>query len=128
LPAAATAVAVAVTLLAPATPSLAAATLALATPSHAATAATTATATAAADAKPAVRKCTLENPLTIKEARVLVGLKQRKARELAQDVYKWGWRVGERDGEMFVGTADYRPCRVSVAINNGRVTKILQVG
>ena len=107
---------------APAAVALAATLLALATPSHAAAIAKTAI------AKPAVRACTFENPLTLKEARVLVGLKQRKARELARDTYKWGWRVGERDGEGFAVTTDYQPCRVTVAINNGRVTKILQVG
>jgi len=106
---------------------LAAILLAPATSSHAATAATTTAATTTA-AKPAVRACTFENPLTLKEARVLVDLKQRKARELARDTYKWGWRVGERDGEGFAVTTDYQPCRVTVAINNGRVTKILQVG
>jgi hypothetical protein len=112
--------------------------LVLTTPSHAAATAPTAIAAtvlapatpshAAAPTKPAVRACTFENPLTLKEARVLVGLKQRKARELARDTYKWGWRVGERDGEGFAVTTDYQPCRVTVAINNGRVTKILQVG
>jgi hypothetical protein len=96
--------------------------LVLTTPSHAAGT------TKPAPTKPAARACTFENPLTLKEARVLVGLKQRKARELARDTYKWGWRVGERDGEGFAVTTDYQPCRVTVAINNGRVTKILQVG
>jgi len=101
--------------------------LALATPSQAA-APTNPVPTKPATTKPAVRACTFENPLTLKEARALVGLKQRKARELARDTYKWGWRVGERDGEGFAVTTDYQPCRVTVAINNGRVTKILQVG
>jgi len=108
---------------------LAATLLAPATPSHAAAPAATATTKpSTASTKPAARTCTFENPLTLKEARVLVGLKQRKARELARDTYKWGWRVGERDGEGFAVTTDYQPCRVTVAINNGRVTKILQVG
>lgn len=116
---------------------IAATLLALVTPSHAAAPtksaiakpATTKPATAkTATTKHAVRACTFENPLTLKEARVLVGLKQRKARELARDIYKWSWRVGERDGEGFAVTTDYQPCRVTVAINNGRVTEILQVG
>lgn len=75
-----------------------------------------------------VRKCTFDKPVTKREARVLVGLRQRDARILAINTYGWGWRVGELDGEQFAVTTDYQPCRVTVAINRGRVTKILQVG
>jgi hypothetical protein len=75
-----------------------------------------------------VRECTFDKPLTKREARVLVGLKQRDARVLAINTYGWTWRVGARDGEQFVVTTDYLPCRVTVAIKKGRVTKVLGVG
>ena len=75
-----------------------------------------------------VSKCTVEKPLTLQQARVLVGLKKRNARLLATENYGWGFRVGERNGEGLAVTTDYQPCRVTVAVKKGRVTKILQVG
>lgn len=85
------------------------------------------------DASPAagsvkVSKCTVEKPLTLQQASVLVGLKKRNARLLATENYGWGFRVGERNGEGLAVTTDYQPCRVTVAVKKGRVTKVLQVG
>ena len=37
----------------------------------------------------------------------------------------WDYRVGERDGELFAGTKDYNPSRVTVAIKAGVVTSVL---
>ena len=39
----------------------------------------------------------------------------------------WDYRVGERDGELFAGTKDYNPSRVSVTIKAGVITGV-QVG
>lgn len=33
----------------------------------------------------------------------------------------WQWRVGERDGEFFALTMDYRPDRVTVQLKNGLI-------
>jgi hypothetical protein len=37
----------------------------------------------------------------------------------------WDYRVGERDGELFAGTKDYNPSRVTVAIKAGVITSVL---
>ena len=37
----------------------------------------------------------------------------------------WDYRVGERDGELFAGTKDYNPSRVTVAIKAGVITGVL---
>ena len=37
----------------------------------------------------------------------------------------WDYRVGERDGELFAGTKDYNPSRVTVVIKAGVVTGVL---
>jgi hypothetical protein len=36
----------------------------------------------------------------------------------------WQFRVGQRDGEMFAGTFDYRTDRVTVTVMKGFVTKV----
>jgi len=37
----------------------------------------------------------------------------------------WEYRVGERDGELFAGTKDYNPNRVTVVIKAGMITGVL---
>jgi hypothetical protein len=37
----------------------------------------------------------------------------------------WGYRVGERDGEFFALTKDYRIDRITVAIKNGVITDVI---
>jgi hypothetical protein len=36
----------------------------------------------------------------------------------------WGYRVGERDGEFFALTRDYRIDRITVSITKGIITNV----
>ncbi len=56
----------------------------------------------------------------------LVGMKESLAQACAQ-LNDWGYRVGERDGEFFALTRDYRIDRITVAITKGIITEV-QVG
>ncbi len=59
-------------------------------------------------------------------ARQLVGMKEEVAK-LCADLNDWGYRVGERDGEFFALTRDYRIDRITVSITKGIITDV-QVG
>lgn len=59
-------------------------------------------------------------------ARQLVGMKEESA-ELCAKLNDWTYRVGERDGEFFALTRDYRIDRITVSITEGIITDV-QVG
>ena len=56
----------------------------------------------------------------------LIGMKEEVAK-LCADSNAWGYRVGERDGEFFALTRDYRIDRITVSITKGIITEV-QVG
>lgn len=56
-------------------------------------------------------------------AALLVGLSEAQAERCAAEL-GWGWRVGERDGEVFAVTADWSPTRVTVTVVDGAVTAV----
>jgi hypothetical protein len=56
----------------------------------------------------------------------LIGMKEATAK-LCADSNEWGYRVGERDGEYFALTRDYRIDRITVSISAGIITAV-QVG
>lgn len=59
-------------------------------------------------------------------AEQLIGMKEESAK-LCADSNSWGYRVGERDGEFFPMTMDYRFDRITVSITKGIITAV-QVG
>ncbi len=60
--------------------------------------------------------------ITAEQAATLVGKTEVNAEAYARD-NGWVWRVGRRDGEEFMLTADYCECRVTVSIDNRIVTQ-----
>lgn len=60
--------------------------------------------------------------ITVAQAATLIGKTEKDAEAYAQD-NGWAWRVGRRDGEQFMLTADYCECRVTVSIDNSVVTE-----
>lgn len=60
--------------------------------------------------------------ITAEQAATLVGKTEVDAEAYAHD-QGWVWRIGRRDGEEFVLTADYCECRVTVSIDSGVVTE-----
>ena len=59
-------------------------------------------------------------------AEQVIGMKEATAK-LCADSNGWGYRVGERDGEQFAVTMDYRFDRITVSIAKGIITAV-QVG
>ena len=61
----------------------------------------------------------------ISESRALqlIGMKESGA-EVCAAANKWLYRVGERDGEPFAVTMDYRPNRVTVSVRSGIITAV----
>jgi len=59
-------------------------------------------------------------------AEQLIGMKEDVAK-LCADSNAWGYRVGERDGEFFALTRDYRIDRITASITKGIITAV-QVG
>ena len=57
-------------------------------------------------------------------AALLIGLLEAQAERCAAEL-GWGWRVGERDGEVFAVTADWSPTRVTVTVVDGTVTAVV---
>lgn len=53
----------------------------------------------------------------------LIGMKEATAK-LCADSNGWGYRVGERDGEQFAVTKDYRFDRITVSIRKGLITAV----
>lgn len=56
-------------------------------------------------------------------ANALIGMSESEAEECAATL-KWGYRVGQRDSEMFATTRDYRVDRVTVTVMLGVVTRV----
>ena len=53
----------------------------------------------------------------------LIGMSESQAEECAMNL-DWGFRVGQRDTEMFALTRDYRIDRVTVTVMSGFITKV----
>lgn len=64
-----------------------------------------------------------EAEISTPRAKQLVGMSERAASSCAI-ANGWGFRVGERDGEQFAVTMDYRPDRVTVAVKSNRVVSV----
>ena len=62
--------------------------------------------------------------ITQVRANALITMSEDLAEQCAASL-DWDYRVGERDGELFAGTKDYNPSRVTVAIKAGVVTGVL---
>lgn len=54
------------------------------------------------------------------EADLLIGMVESEAEACSLEL-GWLWRVGERDGEFYALTMDYRPNRVTVQIQEGSI-------
>ena len=61
--------------------------------------------------------------ITQDRANTLIGMSEAEAENCANTL-QWGFRVGQRDGEDFPMTLDFRIDRVSVTSQNGLVTKV----
>ena len=57
-------------------------------------------------------------------ANALITMSEDLAEQCAASL-DWEYRVGERDGELFAGTKDYNPSRVTVVIKAGVITGVL---
>ena len=57
-------------------------------------------------------------------ANTLLGMSENEA-EMCSNLLGWSYRVGERDGESFPGTLDFRVDRVTVISKNGIITQVL---
>jgi len=66
------------------------------------------------DIDPGITQTRADNLLTMSEA---------DAETCAMEL-DWQFRVGQRDGEIFAGTFDYRTDRVTVTVMKGLVTKV----
>ena len=62
-------------------------------------------------------------PIAQTRANQLVGMPEENAK-LCASSNKWGYRVGERDGELFAVTMDYRIDRITVSITKGIITRV----
>ena len=56
-------------------------------------------------------------------ANALIGMSEGQAEECAMNL-DWGFRVEQRDAEMFALTRDYRIDRVTVTVMSGFITKV----
>lgn len=56
-------------------------------------------------------------------ANSLIGMSESQAEECASSL-NWGFRVGQRDSEMFATTKDYRFDRVTITVMLGVVTRV----
>ena len=56
-------------------------------------------------------------------ANTLIGMSEGQAEECAMNL-DWGFRVEQRDAEMFALTRDYRIDRVTVTVMSGFITKV----
>ena len=66
------------------------------------------------DIDPGITQFRADNLLTMSEADA----------EMCAMELDWQFRVGQRDGEMFAGTFDYRTDRITVTVMKGVVTKV----
>ena len=56
-------------------------------------------------------------------ANAIIGMSESQAEECAKSL-NWGFRIGQRDNEMFALTRDYRLDRVTVIVMLGIVTRV----
>ena len=66
------------------------------------------------DIDPGITQVRADNLLTMSEVDA----------EMCAMQLDWQFRVGQRDGEMFAGTFDYRTDRITVTVMKGVVTKV----
>ena len=64
-----------------------------------------------------------EEEITQDRASQLIGMSERAA-EVCAAANGWFYRVGERDGEQFAVTLDFRPNRVTVSVASAMITKV----
>ena len=64
-----------------------------------------------------------QNGITRNRANALVGMTEASAEQCASSL-NWGFRIGQRDNEMFALTMDYRTDRVTVLVKLGVVTRV----
>lgn len=64
-----------------------------------------------------------ESGISQVRANALIGMSESQAEECANSL-NWGFRVGQRDSEMFATTRDYRLDRVTVVVMLGVVTSV----
>lgn len=64
-----------------------------------------------------------ESGISQVRANALIGMSESQAEECANSL-NWGFRVGQRDSEMFAITKDYRFDRVTVTVMLGVVTRV----
>ena len=72
---------------------------------------------------PPASKVDKDSGITQQRANTLIGMNEADAESCANTL-QWGFRVGQRDGEDFPMTLDFRIDRVSVTSQNGVVTKV----
>ena len=61
--------------------------------------------------------------ITRSRANAIIGMSESEAEECAAAL-TWGYRVGQRDSEMFATTRDYRLDRVTVTVMLGVITRV----
>ena len=64
-----------------------------------------------------------QSGITRGRANALIGMSEAEAEQCAASL-NWGYRVGQRDGEMFATTMDYRLDRVTVTVILGVITRV----
>lgn len=64
-----------------------------------------------------------QSGITQARAGALIGMSESEGYECAASL-DWGFRVGQRDKEMFATTRDYRPDRVTVVVMLGVITRV----
>jgi len=65
----------------------------------------------------------LSEEISESRALQLIGMKESGA-EVCAAANRWLYRVGERDGEPFAVTMDYRPNRVTVSVRSGTISAV----
>ena len=65
-----------------------------------------------------------EETITESRASQVIGMTERAA-EVCATANKWLYRVGERDGEQFAVTMDYRSNRITVSVVAGIITSVV---
>lgn len=61
--------------------------------------------------------------ISVDRAEAVIGMSEAEAEECAASL-GWGYRVGRRDEEIFLLTADYVPSRITVEVESGRVVSV----
>jgi hypothetical protein len=61
--------------------------------------------------------------ITQARANTMIGMSEGEAESCA-NLLNWGYRVGQRDNEIFAGTFDFRVDRVTVTVMNGVISQV----